>query len=224
MRSVIFVAPPAAGKGTQADMLCKKYHIPHISTGEILREEMYKESIIGQEIKEVMASGKLVSDHILYALLRNRLQQPDCNNGYVLDGFPRNVNQAIEYEKILLELGKELGDVILIDVPRERLEQRIIGRLSCNQCGKIYNQSYEDLKPKEVGICDICGTSLTKRSDDTIETYDKRYQTYLESTEPLLDYYKKKGVLFTIISNDNILDTFKEVEAILTRGVEYDNH
>ena len=214
MISIIFIAPPAAGKGTQSKLLCDTYHIPHISTGDLLREASLVENERGIYIKEQISTGKLVSDDIILELLEERLRKSDCDNCYILDGFPRNIEQAQSYEKILEKLQKKIGIVILLDVDKELACKRIAGRLSCQNCGSVYNENIEEAKPKVEGICDRCGEKLVKRLDDNSKTYGARYDTYLEKTKPLIDYYKNKNMLYQVkgISKE---ETFKKIVSIL---------
>lgn len=219
MENIIFIAPPAAGKGTQSKMLSEKYHIPHISTGDLLREASLEENERGKMILAQQNSGQLVSDNIILELLEERLVKPDCSDGYILDGFPRNLEQALSYEKILSKIGKKLGIVIFLDVDKELAYKRMSGRLSCPECGSIYNESVEDAKPKKHGICDKCGVRLKKRMDDTSETYANRYDSYTKRTAPLIEYYKKKNVLYQVKSITK-KETFENIIKILERRKE----
>lgn len=215
MESIIFIAPPAAGKGTQSKLLCDAYQIPHISTGDLLRDASLVENERGMYIKEQMRLGALVSDDIILELLEERIKKEDCNHGYILDGFPRNIEQAIAYEKILDRLEKKLGIVIFLDVDKELACERIEGRISCPQCGSVYNEVIEESKPRVEGICDRCGSTLVKRHDDNRETFGARYDTYLLKTQPLIDYYEKKGVLYKVESNEDKMATFNQISNIL---------
>ena len=217
MKSIIFIAPPAAGKGTQSDMLSAKYNIPHISTGLILRHEVETGGKYGEYIQNQMHLGNLVSDDIILELLTKRLSHSDCNNGYILDGFPRDLEQAKAYENILEKLHKELGYVIVLDLDKETAMKRIVGRKSCSQCGLIYNDMFEETKSKEKGICDACHSGLVQRDDDNEETFNNRYQTYLIRTEPLIKYYQAKGVLYHVDSSISKGHTFSEIERIINK-------
>lgn len=219
MESIIFIAPPAAGKGTQSKLVCEKYNIPHISTGDLLRNTINDDSEISKEIKEIMAKGNLVSDDIIINLLKVRLMQDDCQKGYILDGFPRNVNQAIMYDKLLEELKRNIGVVILLETDKEILKNRIIGRLSCKNCGSVYNELIEETKPKKLGFCDKCNLELSKRTDDNLETFEARYNTYLKETEPLINYYEKKGCLYRVNGGISTDYTFKEIESIIGSSI-----
>lgn len=214
MKSLIFIAPPAAGKGTQSEIISKKYNIPSISTGDLLRDARNQDNEIGRIIREKQDKGLLVDDEIVLNLLKNRLNESDCENGYILDGFPRNTSQAIAYEKILNELNKELGIVILLEAPKELLMKRITGRVSCPKCKAVYNELFDHMKPVKEGICNNCGTSLVKRSDDNEETFNQRFQTYIDKTEPLINYYKEKGNLYKVDSTSKELATI-EIERLL---------
>ena len=154
MKNIMFIAPPAAGKGTQAELVVEKYHLPHISTGDILREISKEDSEIGNYVKETLASGELVKDEITYQLIEDRLAKEDCKNGYIIDGFPRNLDQANEYDKILKRLGYEVGNVIYINVDKKVLEKRITGRRICEDCGTIYNINDPNNSPKVESVCD----------------------------------------------------------------------
>ncbi len=219
MKSIIFIAPPAAGKGTQSKLISKKYNIPHISIGDLLRYSINSEDESSKKINEYMEKGLLVSDDIILNLLKNRLKQQDCISGYILDGFPRNVNQAKEYDKLLEKLDKDLGLVILLDIDKEILKNRIVGRLSCNKCGSVYNELIKETKPKNVGLCDKCNLKLSKRIDDNEETFEMRYNTYLKETEPLINYYDDKGCLYRVNANINADLIFKEIQSIIGSSI-----
>lgn len=213
MQSIIFIAPPAAGKGTQSKILSQYYHIPHISTGDLLREAALEENERGHYISTQMASGAFISDELMNTILKERLEREDCNGGYILDGYPRDVEQAISYEILLSQLNKELGDVILLDIDFETARKRTVGRETCSSCGAIYNNFITEMHSKENGICDKCGKQLFKRTDDNDSTFAVRYNTYLEKTAPLITYYEEKGALFVV---DGTMDTNQITQAIKT--------
>ena len=215
MRDIILIAPPAAGKGTQAKLLSSKYQIPHISTGDLLRAATGE---LGDIVKKTMESGALVSDDLVLKLLEERITKEDCQNGYILDGFPRNISQAESYMKLLEKLNKPLGDVIYLDASKEVTQKRIVGRLSCPTCGAVYNDQIDESKPKKFGTCDKCNGPLSKRSDDNLETFEKRYQTFMNETYPLVNYFRSKGKLFTIGSGISKERTLSEIEKIINRG------
>ncbi len=219
MKNIIFIAPPAAGKGTQSAILEKKYHLPHISTGDVLRKESLEDTELGRYIREVMTSGGLVKDEVTYDLLLKRLSEKDCQNGYVLDGYPRNIEQAYKYDEMLKELHQTLGYVILLDISEDILEKRITGRRICKSCNAVYNINSETESPKEESICDKCGSRLYQRNDDNITSFKNRYNLYLEKTKPLLDYYRKKGILYVVNGDDTVINIANNIEAILKKGM-----
>ena len=217
MKNIIFIAPPAAGKGTQAKLLSNKYSIPHISTGELLREESNKTTELGRKIKEIISCGKFVNDEIITSLLKLRLMREDCNNGYILDGYPRNIEQAHIYEDLLKSINKDLGIVIFFDIDKDLAMERTLSRIACPHCGTSYNLLVNELKPKLEGICDKCNSSLEIRSDDTPESFITRFDTYINKTQSLIDYYKEKNVLREIkVEKDlSAQDIFSKVEEIV---------
>lgn len=214
MRNIIFVAPPAAGKGTQSKLISNEYNIPHISTGDLLRDEVEMGTNLGKFIESEINAGKLISDDIMVNLLRKRISQVDCNNGYILDGYPRNLEQAKVYENLLHELGKDMGIVIFLDIDKELTLKRTISRKICSVCGSSYNTTDPALTPKIDGICDKCGHVLVVRSDDNESTFINRFNTYIVSTQPLLDYYREKGILreVKILETDSVNDIFMKVK------------
>ncbi len=214
MKNIIFIAPPAAGKGTMSSILEEKYQYKHISTGDILRSMASVSDDFGKSLKEMLSSGRLVPDEIVYEALKRRLMMNDLDNGYILDGFPRNILQAEEYDKILKELNKNLGVVIYLDTPRDVLEKRITGRRICPKCGATYNVLTGVNTPKNENTCDKCGSGLYQREDDNLESFNTRYETFLEKTYPLLDFYEKKKVLYRVKSVD-VENTMEEIEAII---------
>ena len=215
MKNIMFIAPPAAGKGTQAELVVEKYHIPHISTGDILRDIAKEDSEIGNYVKETLASGGLVKDDITYQLIEDRLSKNDCKKGFIIDGFPRNIDQAYQYDKILDKLGYEVGNVILINIDKKTLEKRITGRRICEDCKEIYNINDPENSPKQESICDNCGGKLYQRSDDNLEAFETRYQTYLDKTEPIIKHYKDMGVLTEVDGNDTVENIFQSIDKII---------
>lgn len=214
MKSVILIAAPAAGKGSEAQRIKEEYNMPHISTGDLLREAVNKGDEEGKMINELISNGKFVSDEIVLELLKNRIIQSDCQNGYILDGFPRNVKQAEAYDEILKELNKDIGTVIVLDIDKEIAKSRISGRYSCPKCKRVYNIN-TDMKPKVDGICDDCNIELTRRSDDNPDTYDERYNEYVLKTEPLISYYSTRGIVHHIDSSKDLDYTHSQVVEIL---------
>lgn len=217
MKNIMFIAPPAAGKGTQAELVVEKYNLPHISTGDILREISKEDSEIGKYVYETLASGKLVKDEITYQLIEDRLKKDDCKNGFIIDGFPRTIEQAEEYDKILDKLGYEVGNVILINVDQKILEKRITGRRICEDCKTIYNINDEKSRPTIESVCDNCGGKLYQRSDDNLEAFKTRYEMYLEKTHPIIDHYRKMNVLTEVDGDDTVENIFKKIDEIINQ-------
>ena len=215
MKNIIFVAAPAAGKGTISAKVCTEYNIPHISTGDLLRNEIAASSKIGMEIKSAMARGEFVSDEVITKLLKKRLEAKDCKKGFILDGYPRNISQAKTYDNILKELNYDEGLVVFLDIDRELAMKRALSRVVCSKFGLSYNLINKEYAPLKEGICDNCGSSLKTRSDDNEESFINRFDTFMKETYPLLEYYEKKGNLLKIkvdnITTDDIFDEIKKV-------------
>lgn len=189
---LVLIGSPGAGKGTQAKILSKHFNIAHISTGDLLRDEINIKSKLGLEIIDIINSGQLVSDDIVELLLSNRIKKQDCKNGFILDGYPRNVTQAENLPSIVGNIDK----VILITVADELIIERMVGRRACSKCGQMYH--IENNPPKKEGICDICSADLIQREDDNEETVKNRLLVYHNSTSPIIDYYKSKGLLLEV--------------------------
>lgn len=217
MKNLILLAAPAAGKGTLAKTLKEKFGYAHISTGDLLRDATKKGDELGNKIADMMAKGELVTDEIIYELLERRLQDDDCKNGYILDGFPRNIEQAKKYDEILKKLNMDLGCVMELQIDKEILKIRATGRRICKDCGAIFHISSAGIMPKVEGICDNCGGELYQRSDDNEESFENRYATYLEKTEPLIKFYEDKGVLVKIDSSKDPGYTLKQALEILEK-------
>lgn len=210
MKNIILIAPPGAGKGTAAKQLVDNLNMVHISVGDLLREEVKSGSLLGKSLSIKMQTGKLVEDELIFEIMRKRFAEPDTKNGIILDGFPRNTNQAIELDK----MDTKIDSVIYMTVPREVLEDRIVGRIVCPDCGMGYNTNSKEMMPKVENTCDKCGATLIKRKDDTKEIFDSRYDTYMEETYPVLEYYKNKGILYEIDST-NKDETYNKILEIL---------
>ena len=216
MKNIIFIAPPAAGKGTQAKLVSQEYNIPHISIGEIMRNARNPETEIGRIIIKCQDERTLVPLDITLKLIKDRLSQSDCNNGYILDGFPRSIEQAHEYNKILKELNKEIGVVIFMDIDKETALKRTLSRVICPTCGETYNLLIENLKPKKENTCDKCGNNLKVRSDDNEKTFIKGFETYINSTVDLIDYYQNLGCLYKLnVKDKSVEEVFEEVKRVL---------
>ena len=216
MKNIMFIAPPAAGKGTQAELVVAKYNLPHISTGEILREISKEDSELGHYVAETLASGNLVKDEITYQLMEERLKKEDCQNGFIIDGFPRTLDQAIEYDKILAKLNYDVGNVILINIDAKTLEKRVTGRRICENCKTIFNINIESQAPEVESVCDACGGKLYQRSDDNLESFQNRYKTYQEKTEPIIEHYRKQNVLHEVNGDDTVENVFAEIDKIIS--------
>lgn len=212
--NIILLAPPAAGKGTQAEVLKKIYNLNHISTGDLLRSASREENEFGRNLKKMMESGNLVSDDIVLEVLNRYLNSTD-NQSLLLDGFPRNIYQAEKLDEILKEKDSQVDYVFLLNVPKDILLYRITGRRLCKSCGKVYNVNIDLLKPKTESICDECGGELYARSDDNEETFYTRYNAYENETYPLIDYYKQKGILHEVDSSISKEETYRQIEEIL---------
>ena len=193
---LILLGPPGAGKGTQAKMLTERFSIPQISTGDILRAAVKDGTAMGLKAKAFMDAGGLVPDEVVVGIVRDRLQEADCDNGFILDGFPRTVAQADALQVSLQAMGKELDRVISLDVDAEALVERLTGRRTCKDCGRGYHVKFDP--PGETGICDTCGGALFQRDDDREETIRKRLQVYADQTSPLISYYRDAGALMEL--------------------------
>ena len=205
MKNIIFIAPPAAGKGTQSNMLKEKFGYNHISTGDMLREAINSGSEIGAEVKNIIDKGELVSDDLIIKLVKDKLASLE-GKPFILDGFPRTLNQAESLDEILTDDYI----VIYLDLDESEAINRITGRLTCN-CGKSYNVNIDKLKPKVDGICDNCGNILIKRDDDNVESFKVRFKTFLDNTDSILKYYEDKEKLIKIDVNKDVQDIFESI-------------
>ena len=214
--NIILLAPPAAGKGTQAEILKDIYGLNHISTGDLLRSCSKEENDFGRSLKQMMESGNLVSDDIVLEVF-NRYLEKTNNYDLLLDGFPRNIYQAEKLDEMLSLRDNHVDYVFLLNVSKDILLDRITGRRLCKSCGKVYNVNIDPLKPKNEAICDLCNGELYARSDDNSDTFNIRYNEYEIQTSPLIEYYRNKGILYEIDSSISPEDTFKQIEEILGR-------
>ena len=210
---IIMLGAPGAGKGTQAKKIAAKYDIPHISTGDIFRANIKNGTELGNKAKTYMDQGLLVPDELVVDLVVDRVQQDDCKNGYVLDGFPRTIPQAEALDKALAEFGDKIDYAIDVNVPDENIVKRMGGRRACVGCGATYHLVYAPTKTE--GICDVCGKELILRDDDKPETVQKRLNVYHEKTQPLIDYYTKAGISKTVDGTVDINDVFAAIVEIL---------
>ncbi|MEW6172182.1 MAG: adenylate kinase [Bacillota bacterium] len=211
--NLLIMGPPGAGKGTQSEVLVKELKIPHISTGDMLREAVKQGTEMGKKAKEYMDAGKLVPDSVIIGVVKDRLG--DCKEGFLLDGFPRTVPQAEALDESLKELAIKLNGVININVPRERIVARLTGRRVCRSCGSTYHVIFN--KPKEEGKCDKCGGELYQRSDDTEATVNNRLDVYEAQTQPLIDYYNKQGVVLNVNGDQEISGVLKDIMSALKK-------
>ena len=215
-KELIFLGPPACGKGTQTDKLAKYLNFPHVDTGSLLRAEIKKETPEGKFAKTFIDKGELVPADLVAKIIKNRLLQDDCKNGFILDGYPRSVEQADILEEIKKEINKGTEEdfrAIYFDIDTNILVERIVNRRSCPVCGEIYNLEFKP--PKVEGHCDKDGAELTQRKDDTREVAQARFDTYFKETAPLIDYYKSKGVLRTINANGTIDEVWERLLEVI---------
>ncbi len=210
MKNIIFIAPPAAGKGTQSNLLKDKYGYVHISTGDMLREIVSSDSELGKVVKNIIDKGNLVSDDLIFKLLKSKLNSIK-GKPFILDGFPRTLNQALFLDN---DLKIDNYIVIYLDLSKEDAIKRIDGRLTCS-CGKSYNLNDINLKPKIIDICDNCGNVLVKRNDDNLEAFKIRFDVFLNNNKPLIDYYKNKNKLKVVNVNKGVNEIFNEISKVV---------
>ena len=201
---LILIGAPGAGKGSHAKLISKNYDVPQISMGDIIRENIKKGTKLGKELKKFTEGGNLVTDDLVIRLLESRINKKDCSNGYILDGFPRTIAQANALEKIT-----EIDNVLLLDCSEETVLQRLGGRRNCNKCGEIFHVI--NMPPKKDGVCDKCGGKLFQRGDDQEKTIKNRLKVYKRKTAPLINFYKKKGLLKKVNANNTLDIAFKDI-------------
>ena len=210
---IIMLGAPGAGKGTQAKKIAEKYHIPHISTGDIFRANIKNGTELGMKAKSYMDQGQLVPDDVTIGMLLDRISQEDCAEGYVLDGFPRTIPQAESLTKALEERGESMDYAINVDVPDQAIVTHMAGRRACLACGATYHIVYN--APKKENVCDVCGEGLVLRDDDKPETVQKRLTVYHDQTKPLIDYYGKAGILVTVDGTQDLNKVFEDIVSVL---------
>jgi adenylate kinase len=211
--NVVFLGPPGAGKGTQARRLAERYGVPSIATGDILREAMASGSELGRRAKAYYDRGELVPDEVMLEVVADRLRQPDTQRGFVLDGFPRTVPQAEGLDRVLERTGRRVEAAVLFQVPREALVRRLAGRWVCRAGGHVYHEVYSP--PRVPGRCDVDGSELVQREDDRPETVERRLEVYARQTEPVVEYYRARGVLHTVDASGDPEEVGRRVEAVL---------
>lgn len=215
MLNLILMGLPGAGKGTQAEKINEKYNIPHISTGDMFRLAIKEGTDLGVKAKEYMDQGDLVPDEVTIGIVKERLSKADCANGFLLDGFPRTIAQAEALQQLLTELNRSIDYVLHVDVPEDKLVERLTGRRICPTCGTTYHVVYNP--PKVEGICDKDGSELIQRDDDQPETVKKRLSVNIEQTKPLLDFYQDKGYLVKVDGDRDINVVFQDIQSILEK-------
>lgn len=207
--NIILMGPPGAGKGTQAEMLVKRFAVPHISTGDMFREAIKQGTELGLKAKAFMESGQLVTDDVTIGIVRERLAADDCKKGFLLDGFPRTVPQADALAEIMANLGRKIDAAVNIEVPNEVLFGRMTGRRICRQCGATHHIEFNP--PVNAGQCNRCKGELYQRSDDSEETVSNRLEVYARQTEPLIKYYRQQGILQAIDGNQDLVKVFDDI-------------
>mgnify|MGYP001805896026 FL=1 len=210
---IIMLGAPGAGKGTQAKKIAAKYQIPHVSTGDIFRANIKNGTELGMKAKSYMDAGGLVPDEITIGMLLDRIHEADCENGYVLDGFPRTIPQAESLTEALAGMDEKIDYAVNVDVPDENIISRMSGRRACLNCGATYHIVYNP--PKQEGVCDVCGDKLVLRDDDKPETVQKRLSVYHDQTQPLIEYYEKAGVLKQVDGTQDMEAVFQDIVKIL---------
>jgi len=206
---LILLGPPGAGKGTQAKMLKEKFHVPQISTGDILRQAVKDNNDLGIKASSFMNLGQLVPDDVVIGLIKRRIKQVDCKTGFILDGFPRTIVQAEKLSETMIEMGLMIDKVVDLEVNAEEVISRLAGRSTCSDCGGMYHE--ESCPPKILGVCDSCGGVLAQRQDDNVETILKRLEVYQESTAPLRQFYEKQGNLKAVAARGSVEEIFSRV-------------
>ncbi len=212
---IVILGPPGSGKGTISDIISKTYDLVHISTGDLFRHHISEKTPIGLEAKSYIDHGDLVPDSITIAMLEERVAEPDCANGFLLDGYPRNLDQAEALDQLLQERGWTIDTTLNVCVPEELIMERLAGRRVCPKCGATYNVYTK--RSKVIGICDVCNARLVQRPDDTEETIHHRLKTYEESTSPLILYYEKQGILHSVDNSGDVEVTMAQVKEVLKK-------
>lgn len=210
MKNIIFIAPPAAGKGTVSDYLIKNYHYKHLSTGDLLREEIEAGSEFGKELDKIISSGNLVNDDVMIRLVKEKLETI-TNQAFILDGFPRTLEQAKSLDQMLISMGVTNTQAIYLDIDENLALQRVLGRVNCPNCKRSYNIYFENMRPINDNICDDCKTELSKRMDDNEDSFKVRFDTYLKNASSILDYYRDKNMLSEVKVDNDLTRVLNEV-------------
>lgn len=210
MKNIIFIAPPAAGKGTVSDYLIKNYHYKHLSTGDLLREEIEAGSEFGKELDKIISSGNLVNDDVMIRLVKEKLDTI-TNQAFILDGFPRTLEQAKSLDQMLISMGVTNTQAIYLDIDENLALQRVLGRVNCPNCKRSYNIYFENMRPINDNICDDCKTELSKRMDDNEDSFKVRFDTYLKNASSILDYYRDKNMLSEVKVDNDLTRVLNEV-------------
>jgi adenylate kinase len=213
---IVLLGPPGAGKGTQAEVISGRMGLPHISSGDIFRHNLKNKTELGVLAEGYITKGELVPDDVTIAMIKDRLSEEDCDGGAILDGFPRTPTQALAFDNLLVELDSKVSAVPFIQVDESELISRLTGRWTCPKCGRIYHK--KNNPPKKNGYCDDDNSSLYQREDDRVETVTNRIRVYLDQTEPLIEYYRGKGVLLVVDGNQNIYDVTRDLLGVLGLG------
>ncbi|MDD4027590.1 MAG: nucleoside monophosphate kinase [Bacilli bacterium] len=214
--NIIFIAPPGAGKGTQSEMLVNKYGLNHISTGDLLREEINSGSDLGKKIAEIINGGNLVSDDLMIEMLSKKIDELGIEKGIIFDGFPRTENQAIMLDKLMEEkYASKINYVFNLVIEKSEAMKRALGRILCPSCGKIYNVYFDKFDVD--GYCNVCNSKLEKRLDDNEESFNVRFDSFISKTKPLIDFYSNKGILYEVKCGDKKEETFEKIEVLLNK-------
>ncbi len=214
--NIILIAAPAAGKGTQAGLLKEEFDLYHLSTGDLLRELANTDTELGKEVKTLIDNGNLISDELMLKLLKEKISSLENNNGIIFDGFPRTIKQAEMLDELLSEINQKIDNVIFLDIEKEVALKRATGRVSCKDCGKIYNIYFDTFINKDK--CNECNGELLHREDDTIEKFNHRFDTYLENTKPLIEFYKNKGLLDVIKCADSKNEIYEKIKSVIKKA------
>lgn len=215
MKNIVMIAPPGAGKGTQSELLMSKYGYMHISTGDLIREEMAKGTELGKSVEQIMKSGHFVSTEIVTELLEKCLKEMNNEHPFILDGYPRKLEQCTILDSVLKRIEKSIDVVFYLEMTEEEAKNRILGRMTCPKCHHSFNRFSPSRMPKVEGICDDCHSLLETRSDDTEETFKTRYQEFIQESKPILSYYENLGILKRIDNSGTPEETFSQIESVI---------